>query len=208
MPKKKKEEIKEKKIDGRKRIDPKDITTEYSPIKTASAGRPKNPPSAKKILKEIIPINDIFNERELYIYNSLVDTYIKDFDEEELSYGDIDDIMTLAMNKVFEVRLLSSSKDSSNKLLDISKSVDALRKQSDNIKENLATRRKDRVNPNEFKGFSIVDLAVAYDNDKRMKLEEKVRSMKGEQEIAKKVLSDYPGNKYDIEGNIKKNEDI
>ena len=58
-----------------------------------SPGRPKNPPTARKILKDILPIKDIFTEEELVIYESLVDIYMKDFDEEDLSSVDIDDIM-------------------------------------------------------------------------------------------------------------------
>jgi hypothetical protein len=197
MPKKK------QKLDDKKNLDPKNIVTEYSPIKAAPAGRPKNPPSPKKMLKEIIPIGDIFEERELTIYNSLVDSYIKDFDEDELSYGDVDDIMTLAMNKVFEIRLLSTSRGNANKLMDISRSIEAIKKQSEKIKENLALRRKDRINPNEFKGFSIVDLAVAFDNEKRGHLAEKIKQMKVEQEVAKKELADHPGSRYDMDGDVK-----
>ncbi|MBV5346641.1 hypothetical protein JZU46_00190 [bacterium] len=149
---------------------------------TRSVGRPKSPPKARELLKNIIPVEDMFSETELGIYNNLVDVYLKDFDEDDLTSSDIDDLMNLSVNKVLEVRLLTSSKNNSNDHLNISTSLEKLRKHSDKIKENLASRRKDRIDPNEFKGFSIVDLTVAFDDAKKLKLENKARDMKLEQE--------------------------
>lgn len=171
-------------------------------------GRPKNPPSAKKLLKEILPVKDIFTDEELRLYNSLIDIYIKDFDEDDLSSADIDDIMTIAMNKVLEVRLLKSSYDDADKLIDISASVEKLRKQTEKIKENLSMRRRDRIDPNEFKGFSIVDLAVAFDNVKRGKMEAKTRKLKEEQDEVKKGLDKHVGNRYDVDGVNKEDVDL
>ena len=169
-------------------------------------GRPKNPPTAKKVLKELIPVKDIFAEDELLLYHSLVDIYMKDFDEEDLSSVDIDDIMTIAINKVLEVRLLKSSLNDSDRLIDVSASVEKLRKQTDKVKENLSVRRKDRIDPNEFKGFSIVDLAAAFDNDKKYRMEDKARKLKKEQEDVAEALKKHPGNRFDIDS-VKK-EDV
>jgi len=159
-------------------------------------GRPKNPPKAREILKNIIPVVDMFEEAELPIYNSLIDIYLKDFDEDDLTSSDIDDIMTLATNKVIEIRLLTASKGEAESHLDYSNSLEKLRKQSDKIKDNLSSRRKDRIDPNAFKGFSIVDIAVAFDDQKKIKLEAKARRMKKSQEEAAKALDEY-GNKND-----------
>ena len=134
----------------------------------SGSGRPKSPPSAKKLLKEIFPAKDLFNEEELDIYNTLVDIYIKDFDEDDLSSADLDDIISLSMNRVLEIRLLKTSKDKPDRQIDISTSIEKLRKQTEKIKESLSLRRRDRLDPNEFKGLSIVDLAVAFDNIKNM----------------------------------------
>ena len=87
---------------------------------TKSAGRPKNPPKAREMLKEIIPIDDIFNEDEKNIYESLVDIYMKDFDKEDLTSSDMDDLMSLAMNRVLEIRLLKTGKDNTDKQIDAS----------------------------------------------------------------------------------------
>lgn len=161
------------------------------------AGRPKKPPKAKELLKEIIPIQDMFEEDELHIYNNLVDIYLKDFDDDELTSSDIDDIMTLATNKVLEIRLLKACKGDAERHLDSAPTLEKLRKQSDKIKDNLSARRKDRVDPAKaMKGFSIVDLAVSFDDQKQLELSKKVKQMKKEQKAIEKQLKKY-GNKDD-----------
>jgi hypothetical protein len=160
-------------------------------------GRPKNPPKAKEMLKGIIPIKDLFNEDELPIYESLIDVYLNDFDEDDLTAGDMDDIMSLAMNRVLEIRLLKSSRDEPEKHLDVSSSIEKLRKENQKLKENLSSRRRDRINPNEFKGFSIVDLAVAFDENQREKLRLKENKLRDEEENILAKRKSYMGNRFD-----------
>lgn len=164
----------------------------------SKVGRPKNPPKARAMLKEVMPIQDMFAEDEIPIYNSLVDIYLEDFDEDDLTSSDVDDIMTLATNKVIEIRLLKASKSSAGEHADVSSSIEKLRKQSDKIKDNLASRRKDRLDPNEFKGFSIIDLAIAFDDKKRGVLEQKSRQLREQQEDMRLRLEEY-GNKNDVD---------
>lgn len=163
----------------------------------AKVGRPKNPPKAKELLKDVIPVNEMFSKDELPIYENLIDVYLKDFDESELTSSDIDDIMTLATNKIIEIRLLKASRGNAESHLDYSTSLEKLRRHNDKIKDNLAARRKDRVDLTP-KGFSIVDLAVAYDDNKKMELERKARKLKREQD---KILADIDKytNKDDVE---------
>jgi len=163
------------------------------------AGRPKNPPAYKEILKNIIPIKDIFDEDEEKIYNSLVDVYLKDFDEGDLTSSDMDDIFSLAMNRVLEIRLLKNSKGNVDKQVDVSAAIEKLRKQTEKIKENLSSRRRDRINPNEFKGFSIVDLAVAFDEDRKQTLMAKDEDLKAEERRILAQRKDYTGNRYDVD---------
>ena len=172
----------------------------------AKVGRPKNAPSPKEVLKSILPISDIFDPGEVNIYESLVDVYLQDFDEGDLTSSDMDDIMSMAMNRVLEIRLLKSSKGNASKHLDVSTAIEKLRKQTEKIKENLSSRRRDRINPNEFKGFSIVDLAVAFDADKKKVLEEKTRALKKEEMRLRESRKDYTGNRYDIEADQDKED--
>ena len=164
-------------------------------------GRQKQPPKVTKMVKDLLPITDIFNEKELGMYNNLVDVYLADFDKDDLTSSDMDDILDLAKNRVLEFRLLETSKDDAERQLDISAAMEKIHKQNKVWKENLSTRRKDRINPNEFKGFSIVDLATAFDLDRKRTLQNKVEKLKDrEQEMIKK-RKDYTGNRYDSDVN-------
>ena len=153
----------------------------------------------KKLLKSIVPVNDLYTDEELKLYNSLIDVYLMDFDEDDLTSSDMDDIIDLAKNRVIEIRLLKTSKESPDRQIDISAALDKLRKQNDKIKENLSSRRKDRIDPNKYKGFSIVDLAVAFDSERKMALQDKTRKLlEKEKEILKeRGKKDYSGNRYD-----------
>lgn len=153
----------------------------------------------KKLLKSIMPVSNIFSEEELKMYNSLIEVYLQDFDDEDLTSSDLDDIINLAKNRVLEFRLLKESKDDTLKHLDVSTAIEKIQKQNDKIKENLSTRRKDRINPNEFRGFSIVDLAVAYDDEKKAKLQDRINHNKEENEKVLEMRAGYIGNKLDVE---------
>ena len=169
-------------------------------------GRPKNPPQPIKMLKEILPVSDIFDEDELSMYNDLVNVYLVDFDSEDLTSSDMDDVMDLAKNRVLEFRLLKSSKGNTDVQLDVASAIERLSKKNEKIKESLSSRRKDRINPNELKGFSIVDLAVAFNNEKKVALKERVDKMKQEESEMLNTRSSYDGNRYDVDVNIKETE--
>jgi hypothetical protein len=163
----------------------------------AQPGRPKNPPTPTKMLKEILPVEKIFRKDELEMYNDLVAVYVADFDAQDLSSSDMDDIMDLAKNRVLEFRLLEESKIDTDTQLDTASALEKLSKKNEKIKESLFARRKDRINPNEFKGFSIVDLVVAYDLDKKKKLAERMKRLKEEERQALEKRRDYKGNSED-----------
>lgn len=160
-------------------------------------------PKPKKLLKEVLPIGDIFSPDEQVVYNNLIEVYLQDFDEDDLTSSDIDDIMDLAKNRVLEFRLLKTAKDSDAKQLDISAAIERLTKESAKRKENLSSRRKDRIDPNKYKGFSIVDLAVAFDEQKKEKLYETIKSNKKEEAFVKDKRKDYFGNMLDSDINTK-----
>ncbi len=133
----------------------------------AKMGRPKKPPKFKEILSDLLPAEDIFNPEEKILYDGLVAVYLKDFDEEQLTANDVDDILSISMNRVLEIRLLKASKGDTIKHIDASAAIEKLRRQTEKLKENLASRRKDRIDPKKYSGFSIVDLAVAFDEEKK-----------------------------------------
>ena len=162
------------------------------------SGRLKNPPKVKEMLKGILPLDEIFEADELEMYHNLVDVYLKDFEESSLTSGDMDDIMDLAKNRVLEFRLLKNSKGSPNKQIDLSNAMEKIQKNNKILKENLSSRRKDRLNNTEMKGFSIVDLAVAFDADKKLILLEKAAELKKEERRILEERKNFVGNKNDI----------
>jgi len=163
------------------------------------SGRKKKTPEIREMLKGVIPLKKMLTDDEIQVYESYVSIYLGDFEESDLTSGDMDDIMSLAMNRVLEFRLLESSKGDADRQVDISASIEKLRKQTEKIKENLFSRRKDRINPNEFKGFSIVDLAVKFDQRKKDEMYSKVKKLKEEEKIATAGREDYSGNRYDTD---------
>ena len=169
-------------------------------------GRPKNPPKFKELMEELMYTSDIFEPDELEMFKGLSGIYLKDFDEEHLTANDVDDILTIAVNKVLETRLLKASKGHTDMQIDTSVAIERLRKATEKLKENLATRRKDRIDPKKFGGFSIVDIAVAYDMDKKRELmDQSIKFKEEEVETSKSEL--LIGNKQDADAEIVKAED-
>lgn len=161
-------------------------------------GRPKKP-VIKKMIKELLPAETIFNEEEAEMYNDLLDTYMADFDKDELISSDMDDIMNLAMNKVLAYRLLKESKGDIDRQLDVATTIEKLDKRNEKLKENLSTRRRDRIDPNELKGFSIVDLAVAYDQDVKKEHQKRLDKLRKEEKEITEKRKGYKGNRHDRE---------
>jgi len=169
-------------------------------------GRPKNPPNFRQMLEGLIPASEIFEEKELEMYQGLVGIYLKDFDESQLTANDFDDIMSIAMNRVLEIRLLKSSKSNPDKQIDASIAIERVRKQTEKLKENLATRRKDRIDPKKFSGFSIADLALAYDDEKKEQMFKRAEKMKiREDKVSNSDL--LIGNRNDEDADIIDNDE-
>jgi len=168
-------------------------------------GRPRKVPKFKDLLRKTIPAVDIFEEDELKTYEALVGIYLKDFDESQLTANDMDDIMSIAMNRVLELRLLKASKGDPNMQIDASTAIERLRKQTEKLKDNLAARRKDRIDPKKYSGFSIVDMAVAFDLDRKREIMERATQMKkSEDEVIKSDL--LIGNRNDEDADIVEEE--
>lgn len=160
----------------------------------AKVGRPKKP-KIKKLIKDIMPLEAVFSDDEKSMYDDYLLAYLNDFDADELTSSDMDDIMSLAMNKVLAYRLLKESKDDVGAQIDVATSMEKLDKRNEKIKESLSTRRKDRIDPNTFKGFSIVDLAVALDQDVKRAHTERLERLRAEEKEMLKKRESYSGNR-------------
>lgn len=168
---------------------------------TRKRGRPKKVPKFKDLLRNTIPAADIFEVDELATYEALIGIYLKDFDESQLTANDMDDIMSIAMNRVLEIRLLKASKGNPDMQIDASMAIERLRKQTEKMKENLASRRKDRIDPKKYSGFSIVDMAVSFDMDKKREIMDRAsKVLIKEEEVKKSEL--LIGNRNDEDADV------
>lgn len=168
-------------------------------------GRPKNPPKFKELLQKYIPADEIFDYQEKQMYEGLVGTFLRDFDESQLTANDMDDIMSIAMNRVLEIRILKASKSDAVGTMDASTSIDKIRKNTEKLKDNLAARRKDRIDPKKFGGFSIVDLAINFDIEKKNEVLTRANELKLE-EIEAAESKMLIGNREDEDAGVVEEE--
>lgn len=138
----------------------------------------------RKILIAFLPDKkiwkDVQEEKDFY---TILNSYISDFDLDELNSSDIEDIVSLAVNRVIENRLLAISPNDPNVLVDVSTTIEKFRKHSEKVKMSLASRRTDRIDPKMTQNFSIVDLVHAFDDRKKAEFQERIKRQE-EEEIA------------------------
>jgi len=171
----------------------------------AKRGRPKKPKPIKTLVNEIIPADDIFNKDEKVLYDKFLEAYLQDFDEDQLTSNDMDDIVSIAVNRVLELRLLKAGRDDTDVHIDSSMTIERLRKQSEKLKENLATRRRDRIDPKKMSGFSIMELAASFDKNKKQAVDKKtIEFLKEEKEVRKS--KELIGNRLDPDVNVVEEE--
>jgi hypothetical protein len=133
------------------------------------------------------PVRAVLNgDEEDDLFFTTIKYYLSDFSKGDLTASDIDDIASLAINRILELRLLAQSKGKPKNILDCSTTIEKFRKNSDKIKMSLASRRVDRVDTRQKTGFSIVDIATAFDDEKRKELKQRVLDM----ELEEKELAD------------------
>lgn len=118
-------------------------------------------------------------DEEIYFY-TVLNAFLSDFDLDELSSSDMEDIISLAVNRILENRLLALTATDPNLLMDASTTIEKFRKHSSGVKNNLASRRSDRIDPKNKQNFSIVDIVNAYDDRKRDEFNDRIQSLKDE----------------------------
>jgi len=134
-------------------------------ISEEEVDRIKNKISDK--FEAIIPVDDLFEQSDRRVYYKALDTYLSDFEDAELSVLDLDDIQNLALNKVWILKLMGLAHTKPKDILEISASIDRYKRDSIKIKESLAVRRKDRIDPRVRSSISILDIAENFDNKAR-----------------------------------------
>ena len=130
------------------------------------------------IIEKLIPARTVLaNRDEQEMYYNYINLLLDDFEAEELTSSDIDDIATLALNQVIIIRLLKVGARNPLKILEASPHIEKFRKASDKIKMGLANRRIDRVDVKNRPAFSIVDLAAHLDEKKKLDFEQRTVEM-------------------------------
>ena len=152
-------------------------------------------------LKAILPIGDFFHEEEIPVFFQMIDFYLQDFEEDDLSANDIDDLISIAQNRILEIRLLKHGKSRASAQIDISQAIEKLRKQTEKAKENLLIRRKDRLAGKDVHSFTIVDLVSAYEVNKKQRLAERVDKAVADEEEFLAARDEY-GNHNDPDAKI------
>lgn len=138
------------------------------------------------LIDNVFPTYQTLNKKEQIIFNNIAATYLKDFENEELAYSDIDAVFSLAMNKILELRLLKLNKTKPTGVANLISSLEKITKQNEKLKESLSNTRKDRKKNVTKSGLSILDLAAAFDEQKKLEAEEREKELlKEESEFLK-----------------------
>lgn len=144
----------------------------------------------KETLKAFLPDRvSLINASEEKSFYIILNSFLKDFEPSELSSSDLEDIVSLAINRVVENRLMALAKQNPGELLNVSTTIERFRKHSDKVKSNLASRRTDRIDTKGKQAFSIVDLVYAYDDKKKEEFEKRMNSHKKEMDSFVSVLN-------------------
>jgi len=147
------------------------------------------------IIEKISPAREVLADRsEQEVYYNYIKMILEDFDADDLTSSDIDDIATLARNKVIELRLMKLGAKSPIRVLEAMPTIEKLSKASEKIKSNLASRRVDRIDVKNRPAFSIVDLAAHLDNNDKLDFERRMKELERERDEFKPPLRDERGN--------------
>lgn len=148
------------------------------------------------IIDNIMPARKVLKDRnEQETFYNTIKLFIKDFDFKELSFSDIDDIITLAINSILIQRLLKAATSGEKLILEAGPTIEKFRKHSDKIKQNLANRRVDRIDLKTKPALSIVDLAAHLDEQKKLDFNQRVTDLE-------KADKEFVPPERDAEGNL------
>ena len=166
-------------------IDPKDVLGDSPSI---------------AIIESIMPARKVLRDRaEQEVYYNTITLFLKDFNIEELSFSDIDDIVTLALNNIVIQRLYAIGAKNTVKVLEAGPTIEKLRKQSDKIKSNLASRRVDRIDLKNKPALSIVELAAHLDEQEKLDFDARIKEME-------KAEKEYEPPKRGADGFLESND--
>jgi len=148
----------------------------------------------EELLDTIIPKNDVFKgNTEKERFTKYLKAYIKEYGSKgaELTISDLDDISQLCKNKILEDRLLKEARITDIGVADVMASIDRLKKDNVKLKEQLASTRRDRVDPRAGQFITVMDLIEDYSRGAREGFEQKMERYKAEEdEFEKRITTD------------------
>ena len=145
-------------------------------------------------IEKLMPALDVLaNRKEQEVYYNYINLILQDFDADDLTASDIDDIITLALNRVIEYRLLKGGAKNPMLILEAAPTIEKFRKFSEKIKSSLASRRVDRIDMKNRPAFSIVDLATSLDDSDKADYELRVKEMERKSKDYAPPLRDEEG---------------
>lgn len=148
---------------------------------------------SEELLETIIPKKDVFKGNEQERFTLYLKAYIKEYGSKgaELTISDLDDISQLCKNKILEDRLLKEAKSSDVGVADVMAAIDRLKKDNVKLKEQLASTRRDRVDPRAGQVITVMDLLEDYSRGTREGLERKMERYSAEErEFEEKIVTD------------------
>lgn len=174
----------------------------YKETKEKPSEKVSETPSKLDSIVKLLPIEEMFDPAEQVLYKDYLSVLLSDFNVDELSSGDIDDVISMAQMRVLEIRLLKACKDKPSNLLDASQALEKLRRDMHKTKESLGSRRRDRVSIRQRTDVSVVDLAALFDAERKAVLEEEEAKLNEGESKLLKDFDGFPGNKNDIDSDI------
>lgn len=148
---------------------------------------------SEELLETIIPKKDVFKSNEQERFTLYLKAYIKEYGTKgaELTISDLDDISQLCKNKILEDRLLKEAKTTDIGVADVMAAIDRLKKDNVKLKEQLASTRRDRVDPKAGQMVTVMDLLEEYSRGTRESLEKKMEKYSlEEEEFEERIKSD------------------
>lgn len=137
-----------------------------------------------EMLEKLVPAREILSSRrEQELYYSTVNLFMKDFSFDELTASDIDDILSLAKNKVMEYRIMKvAAGHDASAILDAAPTLEKIGKTIEKLKSGLANRRVDRIDTKNKPKLSIVDLAHKLDEEDKADFERRIKDLEKQQQ--------------------------
>lgn len=125
------------------------------------------------------------DKKEQERFMSYVKEYLKEYSKKgtELTISDIDDIATLCMNNIMITRLYKEAKKDGSSVADVMAAVDRLKKDNVKLKENLASTRRDRVDPKAGQTITVSDIIGEYEEERSSRRERISNYEKEEEEV-------------------------